>query len=77
MRSWSRAKKHGFTVAKRLVEICRRTDPTRPSTIGFNYYPAPFVNNMAAQIDVVGLNYKPAIYKEAKRTISRYPALWS
>ncbi|MFR9650937.1 MAG: glycoside hydrolase family 2 TIM barrel-domain containing protein [Rikenellaceae bacterium] len=58
-------KADGFLEAKRLADICRRTDPTRPSTIGFNYYPAPFKNNMAAQIDVVGLNYKPAVYKEA------------
>ncbi len=65
-------KKQGFTVAKRLADICRNVDPTRPSTAGFNYYPAPFVNNMAQQIDIAGMNYKPAVYGKVQE---EYPHL--
>ncbi|MFR9605325.1 MAG: glycoside hydrolase family 2 TIM barrel-domain containing protein, partial [Rikenellaceae bacterium] len=44
----------GWRVAKKLSDIVRRIDHTRPSTIGFNYYPAPYDFNMAQQVDVVG-----------------------
>ena len=65
-------KKKGFTVAKYLADICRELDPTRPSTCGFNYYPAPFDNNMAQQVDIAGMNYKPGKYAEVQRL---YPDL--
>ena len=42
-------KQQGFTVAKFLADICRKVDPTRPSTAGFNYYPAPFNFNMLSK----------------------------
>ena len=57
-------KKKGFTVAKYLADICRRVDPSRPSTAGFNYYSSPYDNNMAQQIDIAGVNYHPAKYGE-------------
>lgn len=65
-------KKQGFTVAKYLADICREVDPSRPSTAGFNYYPAPFDNNIAQQIGVSGMNYKPAVYDEVQKN---YPDL--
>ena len=65
-------KQQGFTVAKFLADICRKVDPTRPSTAGFNYYPAPFNFNMAQQVDIAGMNYKPAVYDEVQGS---YPDL--
>ena len=61
---------NGYKIAKRLADICRTEDPSRPSTIGFNYYPAPYNNNMAAQLDIVGLNYKPVHYSTMR---AKYP----
>ncbi|GAI22733.1 unnamed protein product, partial [marine sediment metagenome] len=53
----------GWKLAKHLSDICHDEDPTRPTTAGFNYYPAPFENKLAYQIDVVGLNYWPLNYR--------------
>lgn len=63
-------KNNGFIIAKRLSEICHKVDNTRPSTAGFNYYPAPFHNNIAQQIDIVGMNYHSAKYSEV---LKKYP----
>ncbi|KAA1244767.1 beta-galactosidase GalB [Aquimarina sp. RZ0] len=60
------AEKDGWILTKRLNDICHNEDNTRPTTIGFNYYPAPFVNKLAYQVDVVGINYHPANYAEIK-----------
>ena len=65
-------KSNGWVMAKELAAKTRAIDPTRPSTIGFNYYPQPFIYNMAQQLDVVGLNYKPVKYKPTKE---KYPDL--
>jgi len=58
--------KEGWKLAKRLNDICHNEDPTRPTTIGFNYYPASFVNKLAYQVDIVGMNYKPYEYAEIR-----------
>ncbi|MBP6609611.1 MAG: DUF4982 domain-containing protein [Paludibacter sp.] len=58
---------NGWKVAKMLSDISHKTDNTRPTTIGFNYYPEPFVNKLAYQVDVVGMNYKPSFYAEIKQ----------
>ncbi|WP_343330790.1 beta-galactosidase GalB [Polaribacter staleyi] len=60
------SKKDGWKLTKHLNDICHSEDDTRPTTAGFNYYPAPFTNKLADQIDVVGMNYWPAHYKEIK-----------
>ncbi|MGB5264505.1 MAG: beta-galactosidase GalB [Lutimonas sp.] len=60
-------KEDGWKVAKLLNDICHDEDSTRPTTAGFNYYPASFKNKLAYQIDVVGMNYKPAYYEEIKQ----------
>ncbi|GEC72507.1 beta-galactosidase [Flavobacterium flevense] len=60
------AKNEGWELAKHLNDICHDEDITRPTTAGFNYYPEPFTNKLAYQIDVVGMNYWPADYKEIK-----------
>ena len=67
-----REKQGGWRLAKKLHEYCVETDPTRPTTAGFNYYPAPYDNNMAQQVHIAGMNYKPASYKEVKEN---YPGL--
>jgi beta-galactosidase len=59
-------KKDGWKIAKMLNDICHDEDNTRPTTAGFNYYPASFKNKLAYQIDVVGVNYKPAYYGEIR-----------
>lgn len=58
-------KKNGYKVARLLSKICHDEDPSRPTTAGFNYYPASYDNKLAHEVDVVGLNYKPMFYSEA------------
>jgi len=58
------SKHRGAELARHLNDICHEEDPTRPTTAGFNYYPAAVVNGLAAEIDIVGLNYKPIKYAE-------------
>ncbi len=65
-------KKQGFVEARRLAALCREMDPSRPSTAGFNYYPAPYDNNMAQQVDIAGMNYMPAVYEPVHKN---YPDL--
>ncbi|OJX59514.1 MAG: beta-galactosidase [Dysgonomonas sp. 37-18] len=50
-------------IARRLVEVCRREDPTRPTTAGFNFHTEAIDNGLANEIDLVGFNYKPYDYK--------------
>ena len=56
--------KKGGELASKLAMICKNEDPTRPTTAGFNYYPAPIKNGLASAIDLVGWNYKPRKYAE-------------
>ena len=55
---------NGKRIADELALICKQEDPTRPTTAGFNYYPAPIKNGLAEAIDLVGWNYKPRKYQE-------------
>ena len=55
---------NGAVIANELALICKEEDPTRPTTAGFNYYPAPIKNGLAEAIDLVGWNYKPRKYQE-------------
>ena len=55
---------NGKRIANELAMICKQEDPTRPTTAGFNYYPAPIKNGLASAIDLVGWNYKPRKYSE-------------
>ena len=45
-----------------LVDICKREDPTRPTTAGFNQWEAAIKNGFADIVDVAGWNYKPQHY---------------
>ena len=48
----------GLEVAAWLQDICHDLDPTRPVTCGMDQYYAVVENGFAAQLDVVGFNYK-------------------
>ncbi len=48
----------GLEVAAWLQDICHREDPTKPVTCGMDQYNAVVRNGFAAQLDVVGFNYK-------------------
>ncbi len=63
---------NGWKVAKRLNEYCKETDPTRPTSAGFNHYSGPYDNNMAQQVDIAGVNYKPTRYSDIR---NKYPEL--
>ncbi len=53
----------GKETAKFLADICRKLDPTRPVTAGFNQHTAAIKNGLADEVDLVGFNYKPHDYK--------------
>ncbi|MDI1335771.1 MAG: glycoside hydrolase family 2 TIM barrel-domain containing protein [Lacunisphaera sp.] len=57
---------NGAVLARDLVGIAHSEDATRPVTIGFNNYPKPYQNGMAAAVDLVGMNYKPLFYEVEK-----------
>lgn len=57
--------KGGNKIAKFLLDICHREDPTRPVTAGMDRIDAAINNNFASVLDVPGFNYKPARYEEA------------
>ena len=48
----------GAAVAGWLQDLCHKEDPTRPVTCGMDQYYAVTVNGFAAQLDIVGYNYK-------------------
>ncbi|NJB81785.1 beta-galactosidase GalB [Wenyingzhuangia aestuarii] len=61
------SRKEGWKITKKLNDICHDEDNTRPTTIGFNYFPAPFKNKLANYVDVVGMNYWPEEYSNILR----------
>ncbi|MBK1875262.1 beta-galactosidase GalB [Pelagicoccus mobilis] len=60
----------GAALARRLVDICKEEDDTRPVTAGLNHYPQPHDNGFAEELDLVGINYKPSMYAEV---LEKYP----
>lgn len=55
--------KDGAKYCKFLVDICKREDPTRPTTAGFNNWKGAINNGLAEIVDVPGWNYKPQHYQ--------------
>lgn len=53
---------NGAVECKFLVDICKREDPTRPTTAGFDKWQGAIKNGLAAIVDVPGWNYKPQLY---------------
>lgn len=52
----------GREIARSLTKICHNLDPTRPVSSGFNNHNAAIKNELAAEVDLVGFNYKPFDY---------------
>ena len=52
----------GKEMTRFLTKICHDLDPTRPVSAGFNNHNAAIKNGLAAEVDLVGFNYKPNDY---------------
>ncbi len=57
----------GWRAAAMLTDLCHATDPTRPTTAGFNAPTEAFQNHLTDFVDVVGCNYKPHLYAQFHR----------
>lgn len=55
--------KDGAETAKMLAHICHREDPSRPTTIGIDSPAAAEEGGFFDTVDLIGLNYKPYLYK--------------
>lgn len=55
---------NGAETARFLTEIVHKEDPTRLVTAGFNNHNDAIKNGLAAEVDLVGFNYKPRDYKK-------------
>ncbi len=60
-------KANGGILAKELTQICHREDPTRPTTSAFDQPDGAIRNELAANVDVPGFNYKPTRYEEFQK----------
>jgi len=58
------SKPNGWQTALFLADIAHQEDSTRPTTSGFDQWPAAIKNRMADQVDVPGFNYKPMRYEQ-------------
>ena len=54
----------GAKTARWLTDICHREDRTRPTTAGLNSNIQAEENGFFDAVDLVGLNYKPHLYKK-------------
>jgi beta-galactosidase len=64
------ADRTGWLTAKWLAQICRREDPTRPTTAGFNQVWNAIRNGLADQVDIPGFNYGAPEYA---RILAEHP----
>jgi beta-galactosidase len=53
----------GAAIAKRLTGFFHQEDPTRPTTSAFNNPDQAIRNELAANVDIPGINYKPTQYE--------------
>ena len=58
--------KNGYEMSKRLVDICHREDPTRPTTSACNDPGAADRTGYAKPLDVFGINYNIDAYRQFK-----------
>ena len=61
----SQWKEGGLEVAAWLQDLYHKEDPTRPVTCGMDQFDAVVTNGFAAQLDIVGFNYKVGRYQQA------------
>ena len=59
--------KKGAKIAKMLTEIAHDEDPSRLVAAGFNNAGGAIKNGLAAEVDIVGLNYKPLMYQKVRK----------
>lgn len=59
--------KDGAVITRHLTDIAHDEDPTRLVAAGFNNHNGAIKNGLADAVDIVGLNYKPLIYREVKK----------
>jgi len=62
----------GYKTASFLTKICHNLDSTRPVSAGFNNHNAAIKNGLAAQVDLVGFNYKPYDYLKKHKEYPNY-----
>lgn len=67
----------GAGIARRLVGICRQEDPSRLVTAGINIPEPAMQNGLMAELDVIGLNYKPHLYDTIRSVFPDKPILSS
>ncbi len=53
----------GYKITRILHNICKKHDPTRPTTAGFSMTIDAFANGLADEVDLAGINYKPHLYQ--------------
>ena len=58
------SKPDGGEIAQVLIDVCKREDPTRPTTAGLNGAVGE-KNTVASRLDIPGWNYKPQLYGQA------------
>ena len=63
----------GMPLTKNMVKIIHELDPTRPATAGLSKYPYPFDNGIADELDLIGVNYMPALYDELRARNANWP----
>lgn len=56
----------GWKEAKRLVSFFHQEDPTRLTTSAFNDPQDAIANELAAQVDIPGINYRPWLYEKIR-----------
>jgi beta-galactosidase len=54
----------GWKIAKRLTGLFHEEDPTRPTTAAFDNWTGAIRNELAANVDIPGFNYKPMHYEK-------------
>lgn len=67
----------GWKVARHLVDICHREDPTREVTAGMNISRTYIANGFVGVLDMAGYNYKPAEYSDYAKLYPQMPMFGS
>lgn len=62
----------GNIITRALTKICHDLDSTRPVSVGFNNHNAAIKNGLAAEVDLVGFNYKPQDYLKKHKEYPNY-----
>lgn len=62
----------GYKITRFLTKISHDLDPTRPVSAGFNNHNAAIKNGLAAEVDLVGFNYKPNDYLKKHKEFPNY-----